>query len=275
MYSTLWGAIRGANRSSARASTPYGPRSEIERLRALGRFARETPCRAYLPVRTACRTPAASCGALGALPPRLRRPLKGRCAGGQGASSCRPAKAGHHRRPSPIYPACGVAVAPWRVVFRKHLARPLTGSGALGFAPRRAFRTHSLKLGIASENSPAPPTRPRPGLWLRPHFSALRPPVTFGSWLASGAQKTAPPMDDQAVPGHRRAGPRPPPLGSAARGLQVSLLRLCGSNQVRICVLHKRLCGLNMILCGSILSLCVSKLSCLKMTENQSYIQSA
>lgn len=159
MYSTLWGAIRGANRSSARASTPYGPRSEIERLRALGRFARETPCRAYLPVRTACRTPAASCGALGALPPRLRRPPKGRCAGGQAASSCRPAKAGHHRQPSPIYPACGVAVAPQRVVFRKPPARPTRRSGALGFAPQRAFWQHSASLGIAAKNSSAPPTR--------------------------------------------------------------------------------------------------------------------
>lgn len=193
MYSTLWGAIRGANRSSARASTPYGPRSEIERLRALGRFARETPCRAYLPVRTACRTPAASCGALGALPPRLRRPLKGRCAGGQGASSRRPCvPPGRHQPTAPTDPI-GPSWPPSSGLLRSTLPAPLQGSGALGFAPQTAFRTHSQARHRVRKLPGSPHQAGRLDRGLRPRLRGSWPTCRYAPSSSARPPPAAPP----------------------------------------------------------------------------------
>lgn len=220
MYSTLWGAIRGANRSSVRASTPYGPRSEIERLRALGRFARETPCRAYLPVRTACRTPAASCGALGALPPRLRRPLKGRCAGGQGASSRRPCvPPGRHQPTAPTDPI-GPSWPPSSGLLRSTLPAPLQGSGALGFAPQTAFRTHSQARHRVRKLPGSPHQAVQPGPGLKPPFTGL---------LA-----TAPATPPGLWPGPLQRLPRRPARRPLARSLkhQACLAWATGSARV-------------------------------------------
>lgn len=204
---------------------------------------RKTPSRLCLRVRTACRTPAHCYACLGALPPRLRRPFHGAARAGKRLPHvAQPYELVTTADPPPPA-ALQRSWPPWRVVFRKPLARPLSGSGALGFAPQTAFRTHSLKLGIASENCLAPPTRP--AAWTsgwRPRLTGLLADLSLRSKLVGQAPSSGTPGMLPAGPGQLPATPgqgqgyrlRPPGGGQAPGSARQPRYAACLPSSMRL-----------------------------------------